>query len=846
MKHTPTSAKLAWLIVALLGLCGPLLGQPVCQVFFYDEEDGLPHGHVTQMLQDRHGFLWFSTWNGLCRYDGYAFQSFKPTAGDGCSMATDRIRDIALLPGGNILCKEDDNYYLFDTGTYRFRDLTAEQRLAASKQMLSCRQSHSLSRGGQITWSDPHGTRWTLDASSHLAYQLASGVSASCPLQTPIPSPSFALSDHQGNLWVLSTIGVYKLCTSTNRTQPLPHDNGVQTKSLYTDKKGRVWLTTKEDATVRLYAPDGHQLLGYLDEQGHLHQQHRTFGHSIFCVYQSADGIFWMGSKPDGLFRLKETREGHFECQPIATLPSTNVYSIVDDPQGRLWVATLGGGIYVCEQPHADHPTFRTPAAYPSDGTSQRVRFLHITKNGILMAATTDGLLVSRLERDAHQMRFRRHCREPERANSLSSSAIMDILEDPRGRIYVSTESGGINRVEGTDLLAEQLPFRHINTTSHQLPGDVTLSLTNGDDGGLLVVGDHYLCLIDTAGHVRVLDAHFFNADFRYSEAHPQRLADGRWLFGLNRGAFTIPATEMRKNTRHQEVVLTGATIQGKAGHWDAEAHDTLTLLSDERNVTVHFAAIDYCTAERINYAFRLITHGDSDTTWNTIGHDRSVTLLDLKPGTYLLEIRSTDAEGEWLDNTRSLTIRVEPKFWESSLGRLIVALLTLAVIAIVAYTIYYIRKLRRQQHKTLEAYLALLNTSAPPPSTEETPVPSPPSDSHPPHHHLTPEDDALMKRLMAFIEANIDNSDLRIADMASAVATSASGLQRKVKQAMGITPQDLLREARIKHACLLLKTTGKSIAEVAYACGFSDPKYFGRCFKASVGQSPTEYKNTL
>ena len=102
------------------------------------------------------------------------------------------------------------------------------------------------------------------------------------------------------------------------------------------------------------------------------------------------------------------------------------------------------------------------------------------------------------------------------------------------------------------------------------------------------------------------------------------------------------------------------------------------------------------------------------------------------------------------------------------------------------------------------------------------------------------------MKRLMAFIEANIDNSDLRIADMASAVATSASGLQRKVKQAMGITPQDLLREARIKHACLLLKTTGKSIAEVAYACGFSDPKYFGRCFKASVGQSPTEYKNTL
>ena len=838
--------KFDLLIAALLSLCGHLYSQPVCQVFFYDEEDGLPHGHVTQVLQDRHGFLWFSTWNGLCRYDGYVFQPFKPSAGDGCSMATDRIRDIALLPDGDILCKENDNYYLFDTDTYRFRDLTAEQRLDASKQMLSCRQSHSLSRGGQITWEDRHGTRWTLDATSRLTYQSANGTSGSCPLESPIPSPSFAMSDHQGNLWVLSTTGVYKLCTSINRPLPLPHDNGVQTKSLYTDQKGRLWQTTKEDATVRLFAPDGHQFLGYLDEQGHLHQQHHTFGHSIYCVYQSSDGTYWMGSKPDGLFRLKETKEGHFECHPMDPLPNTSVYSIVADAQGRLWVATLGGGIYVCEHPHADHPTFHSPAGYPHDGTSQRVRFLHITKSGILMAATTDGLLVSRLEQDADKMRFHRHCRVPERANSLSSSAIMDVLEDPRGRIFVSTESGGINRIEGTDLLSEQLSFRHINTTSHQLPSDVTLSLTNTEEGGLLVVGDHYLCLIDTAGHVRVLDAHFFNADFRFSDAHPQRLADGRWLFGLNQGAFTISFSEMRKSAHHQKVVLTGATIQGKAGHWDAESHDTLTLLRDERNVTVHFAALDYGTAERINYAFRLITHDDNDTTWNAIGHDRSVTLLDLKPGTYLLEIRSTNAEGEWLNNVRSLTIRVEPKFWESTLGRLIAILLSLAFLAVVAFTIYYIRKLRRQQHETLEAYLALLNAPASPQPPAETPAAMPPGGSNPPYNHISPKDDALMKRLMAFIEANIDNTDLRIADMASAVATSASGLQRKVKQAMGITPQDLLREARIKHACLLLKTSEKNISEVAYACGFSDPKYFGRCFKASIGLSPTEYKNTL
>ena len=60
----------------------------------------------------------------------------------------------------------------------------------------------------------------------------------------------------------------------------------------------------------------------------------------------------------------------------------------------------------------------------------------------------------------------------------------------------------------------------------------------------------------------------------------------------------------------------------------------------------------------------------------------------------------------------------------------------------------------------------------------------------------------------------------------------------------MGITPQDLLGEARIKHASRLLLETDLTIAEVSYDSGFADPKYFSRCFKKSTGLSPSEYKN--
>ena len=100
-----------------------------------------------------------------------------------------------------------------------------------------------------------------------------------------------------------------------------------------------------------------------------------------------------------------------------------------------------------------------------------------------------------------------------------------------------------------------------------------------------------------------------------------------------------------------------------------------------------------------------------------------------------------------------------------------------------------------------------------------------------------------MIKRLVSYIEEHLSDSDISVGDMAEAVATSRSGLQRKIKQAMGITPLDFLREARIKHACHLLQTTDKTVAEVAYASGFTDPKYFSRCFKQSTGMTPSEYK---
>ena len=100
------------------------------------------------------------------------------------------------------------------------------------------------------------------------------------------------------------------------------------------------------------------------------------------------------------------------------------------------------------------------------------------------------------------------------------------------------------------------------------------------------------------------------------------------------------------------------------------------------------------------------------------------------------------------------------------------------------------------------------------------------------------------MARVMAFVEAHIGDADVNMGDMADATATSRSGLNRKMKTLVGLTPADFLREARLKRAARLLLDTADPVSDIAYRCGFTDPKYFGKCFKTSMGVSPTEYRS--
>lgn len=105
-----------------------------------DDISDISHQHVTQIMQDRRGFLWLSSWNGLYRFDGYDFVSFKTKPGDGNEMNSDRVRNIVpdydVTPEtatGNIYCLVDYDVFLFDVRTSAFSPVTGSIEKKARK-----------------------------------------------------------------------------------------------------------------------------------------------------------------------------------------------------------------------------------------------------------------------------------------------------------------------------------------------------------------------------------------------------------------------------------------------------------------------------------------------------------------------------------------------------------------------------------------------------------------------------------------------------------------------------------------------------------------------------------------
>jgi len=566
---------------------------------------------------------------------------------------------------------------------------------------------------------DSYGQIWLLPANGKLAYynpeknRFETAYTYNQEGEKEYYDPSFNktgaisyLFDKQKNLWQRREKGFDKISFSNNSYHyvPSPVPN-AEVRSLFIDSAQRLWIGNK-NGNVEIY--DSKQnYLGSLNASGHIIRNRETvLGPRIYCFFEDKQHRIWMGSREDGLLIAEPNGEGYklFSYTSHADAPyginCNAIYSICEDKQGHIWIGTYGGGLNLVE---GTFPALRFrhignsfPSAAPEE-EYLKIRNIHCTTSGIVMAGSTDGLITFSSDfQSPDDIRFYYNQSISNAANSLANNDVLSIFENHAGTIYMATYSGGISRITSKELLSTSITFEHLNK-KNGLPSDIAYALQEEDDTNLWISFETCLCRYNQQkGTFETYNQFNRNLHLLIGEALPVIDRQRLMYIGTNQGLVCIDLNKLKKSDFAPPIVFTKINVykENNESKIVTATNRTLVLEKDERNVTISFTALDFTNVENLQYAYRL--KGVSDE-WVYIDKSHSANFVNLPAGDWVLEVKSTNGDGVWTNNITELSIRILPTFWETGWAWLLYIIGSIFLILIVSGILAYIFNLKRK-----------------------------------------------------------------------------------------------------------------------------------------------------
>lgn len=887
-NHRPNHLwGVALLLCLAIGLTQEAFCQAVLRVRHYSQRD-FEQGVVTQMIQDSAGYIWLATFNGLLRYDGYDFQHHKNKPGESVHVSNSRLEDLDLTREGNIVCRSYDNkLYLFDTQRFCFTtklDTLPTNDLVACPTSSRNKSSHaitynihdlpsdvqkavSIQNGKEgsanfMAFHDRWGDTWIQLNNGILYYYNPSlkrleeaTFHEEGQRKVLHTDAQLTLQDQQGNIWYRdSDNGLNYLCFESRTYDEITHPQQMQPRAMLTDRNGRLWVGWKhtsktEFGSLSLYDSQLN-LLGFVSTNGELKQQAEQAPFDLGGVYSLLEdkrGNIWIGTRYSGLYILQPTQNlkkfkcYHYEAEEgtEGSLQNNSIYHIAEDTNGRIWLATWGQSIHITE-PSADlsklsfHSIKNTQIenlTTEQEKLVRRVRHIFFDHQGRLIASTESGLLTCDNPHSAfEQLNFQLISNNGE-VNSLNGSSIQHVSELTDNRLLIST-LGGLNVMTSDNPLNKN---SFINCLTEGIQGHNVYSTIETSERKIWVVTESSVLMADDS--LKQAISIFPNAEV-CSEAIPIKDKKSRLYFSLDNTVFCLRDTSIVKPEWVPQITLNKISRTDKGyGFYD-----------------ISWSAIDYRNPQEIKYAYK-IKKKDNTTFSDWIEIENNHTLENLttaRYGSFILMIRSTDAEGFWCDNTIEIPLEFDPTFQEY-LNAFFFILLLVAICIILFQMIRYWNY--RKKHK--QAVKALLNSERTPVIIDDNDESSmmTQSDDHRSLNNpvnnaqsdrMKPEDIIFLQKLDQFIDKNILSGDLNIQLIADEAGMSRTVFYRYLKSITGVAPVEYVRIYKVKRACQLLSDPQKTLTEVAYESGFGSPQSFAKAFKEVKKCTPKEYRSKI
>ena len=527
-----------------------------------------------------------------------------------------------------------------------------------------------------------------------------------------------AFSDNQGNLWMCThSKGLEKVTFRPSQfgiVTPVPHDYeslSNEVRALCEDADQNLWVGLK-DGKLRIY--DKNRVnKGYLTENGTVSHSGTPLRGNVYFILQDSKQNFWIATKGDGLvkaekqkdsYHYKLTRYQHQEGD-IYSLSDDNVYCVYEDKHGRIWIATFAGGINYMAHSQGGKEIFvnhrNNLKGYPID-YCYKARFITGDDQGHIWIGTTVGALMMDADfKNPEDVKFRHFLRVPDNEHSLSNNDVHWIVSTRNKELFIATFGGGLNKLVSLDESGNAC-FKSY-TVQDGLPSDVLLSIQEDKAGNLWLSSENGISkfIPSKEKFENYADKEIFFR-VRFSEAASEYTASGNILFGASTGIFYFNPDSIGKSNYVPPMVFSKLlvanvdVVPGQGSVLKQGLDDTKELvLSHRENIfTIQFAALDYSAPSEIQYAY--ILEG-FEKAWNYVGKQRVATYTNLPKGHYVFKVRSTNSDGIWTENTRTLDIEILPSFWETPFAYFLYVLFFIMIIVAAVYILFTIYRLKHE-----------------------------------------------------------------------------------------------------------------------------------------------------
>ena len=718
------------------------------RVKFVTLQDGLPSNAVSDIYQDQKGFMWFSTNNGLARYDGnqmkvYLQDSAYASSSDRRVKRITEDKDFKYM----WIYTASETFYCLDMTTGHLVDYLSEAKgWRAQERPLHFTQSKLQENGLFYMWGPKDGGLIVdyRDGNFKVKHLSAKQMEAILPkLQDvkmadkqlvqkwKVPNGR-VLTDNKGGKWIYNNTGILRKVVGDSliTLRLLPNETNYidyERFNIVEDNHGLVWISTYGKGLF-VFNHDLNQGQHFVaNEKG----ESPIASNYLLCITADRRDGVWVSAEYGGVSHLqvmdkgvvrifpngrenldlsnvvrmvKKQRDGsvmvgtrdgclyHYSADMAQMLVKShfdsNIYSVVEMPQGRMWIGTRGKGIYGI--PGLDFKNKKVFCLKPDDrgrmwigtfgeGLSvaiprgegyevktffadsvglNEVRCLAIDRKGMLWGGTSGGLFCvdpTRFAADGKGLRVYKR-----------GSEIHDMLVDRQGRLWLT--------VPGEGLVCMQDGNFRILDASQGLINNMVQSVVETEDGNLWVSTQQGVSCWKAKDNS--FDNYLFSRVMMgnvYNENSAVCLDDGRVLLGGNYGLTIINPSRISHVKGQTSVVFTSHPYS-----------DEMTLSYEERSPKINFSTLDYSDVNNVKYTCWLEGY---DSSWSVPSPTPWVNYQNLPFGSYRLHVKASYSDGIW-GKESVLDISVEPPFYLSVWAWVFYALFLTVVIVMVVKSI--------------------------------------------------------------------------------------------------------------------------------------------------------------